>query len=149
LPLYDVRGMSDRLSDSLARRRLAMDLLTAFALFAILLAAIGTYSVIAYWVEQRHRDIGIRMALGADRRRIVELLAREFGPMIVGGIALGVVAANALSRLLSAMLFRVSPNDMLTFAILPLATIVVAIIATVVPARRATGVEPGIALRAD
>jgi predicted permease len=149
LPLYDVRAMSERLSDSLARRRLAMDLLTAFAVLAIVLAAIGTYSLIAHWVEQRRRDIGIRMALGADRRRVIELLLREFGPMIVAGIVLGLFAANAVSHVLSAMLFRVSPNDLLTFALLPIGTLMVATLATVVPARRAVGVEPATALRSD
>ncbi|MFL5612229.1 MAG: ABC transporter permease [Gemmatimonadaceae bacterium] len=149
LPLYDVRAMSDRLFDSLARRRLAMDLLASFALLALTLSAIGTYGVIAYWVEQRRREIGIRMALGADRPRIVLLLVREFGPMVAAGTGVGLVAAAALTRSLTALLFHVHSDDVLTFALLPLTIIGVAIVATLLPARRATRIEPVAALRAD
>jgi predicted permease len=147
LPAYDVSTMDDRLRDSLARRRLATNLLVAFSGIALMLAAIGIYGVIAYWVGERSREIGIRVALGADRRRILSLLAREFSAIVGVGIALGLVGAFPLTRVLSSLLFGVSATDAATFGLLPAALVVVAGLAILAPARRALRVEPVVALR--
>jgi predicted permease len=149
LPAYDVATMEHRLSDSLARRRLSMFLLSTFAAFALILASIGIYGVIAYWVDQRTREIGIRMALGADRRRILELIGREFLVTVGIGLMIGLVAALALTRVMSGLLFGVSATDIATFGVIPIVLAIVAIIATYVPARRATRIEPIVALRAE
>jgi len=149
LPTYDVSTMDTRLHDSLARRRLSMVLLGAFAAFALILAAIGIYGVIAYWVDQRTREIGIRMALGADARRILGLVGREFGVMILSGVAVGLGAAFALTRLMNSLLFGVSATDVATFAAIPIVLAAIALAATFVPARRATRVEPIVAVRAE
>jgi predicted permease len=149
LPAYDVATMDHRLYDSLARRRLSMFLLGTFAAFALILAAIGIYGVIAYWVDQRTREIGIRMALGADRRRILELIAREFLVMIAVGLAVGLGGAFALTRVMSGLLFGVSATDVMTFGLIPLVLGAIAMLATYVPARRAMRVEPIVAVRAE
>jgi predicted permease len=149
LPTYDVSTMDSRLHDSLARRRLSMVLLGAFAVFALVLAAIGIYGVIAYWVDQRTREIGIRMALGADRGRILRLVAREFGVMVGVGLAIGLAGAFALTRVLNSLLFGVTATDVTTFALIPLVLAAIAVAATYLPARRATRVEPIVAVRAE
>ena len=119
------------------------------AMFALILAAIGIYGVIAYWVDQRTREIGIRMALGADARRILGLVGREFGVMILAGVAVGLGGALALTRLMNSLLFGVSATDLATFAVIPVVLAVIALAATFVPARRATRVEPIVAVRAE
>jgi ABC-type antimicrobial peptide transport system permease subunit len=139
--------MDDRLRDSLARRRLATNLLVAFSGIALILAAIGIYGVIAYWVGERSREIGIRVALGADRGRILSLLAREFSSIVGLGIAIGLAGAFALTRVLSSLLFGVSATDAVSFVLLPAALAVVAALAILAPARRALRVEPLVALR--
>ena len=149
LPAYDVATMEHRLHDSLARRRLSMFLLGTFAAFALVLAAIGIYGVIAYWVDQRTREIGIRMALGADRRRILSLIAREFLVMIGVGLAIGLGGAFALTRVMSGLLFGVSATDVTTFGLIPVVLAVIAVAATYLPARRAMRVEPIVAVRAE
>jgi predicted permease len=149
LPTYDVNTMDDRLSDSLARRRLSMFLLALFAAFALVLAAIGIYGVIAYWVDQRTREIGIRMALGADASRILSLVGREFGVMVASGIAVGLAGAFALTRVMNSLLFGVSATDVTTFAVIPFVLATIAIVATYGPARRATRVEPIVAVRSE
>ena len=149
LPAYDLATMEHRLHDSLARRRLSMFLLGTFAAFALTLAAIGIYGVIAYWVDQRTREIGIRMALGADRGRILSLIAREFAVMIAIGLASGLAAAFALTRVMSGLLFGVSSTDLTTFGLIPLLLGAIAGAATYLPARRAMSVEPIVAVRAE
>ena len=141
--------MDHRLHDSLARRRLSMFLLGTFAAFALMLAAIGIYGVIAYWVDQRTREIGIRMALGADRASILRLVAREFLAMVGIGLAIGLGGAFALTRVMSGLLFGVSATDLTTFALIPVVLAVIALAATYMPARRATRVEPIVAVRAS
>ena len=126
-----------------------MFLLALFAVFALVLAAIGIYGVIAYWVDQRTREIGIRMALGADRARILRLIASEFFVMIGIGLALGLVGAFALTRVMSGLLFGVSATDVTTFGVIPLVLGAIAIVATYLPARRAMRVEPIVAVRAE
>jgi predicted permease len=146
LPAYDVSSMDDRLRDSLARRRLATKLLVAFAGIAMLLAMVGIYGVIAYWVGERSREIGIRVALGADRTRVLGLLIKEFSIIVGLGIAIGLATAYALTRVLSSLLFGVSATDALTFGVLPAVLAVVAMLAIVAPARRALRIEPLVAL---
>lgn len=149
LPAYDVATMDQRLHDALARQRLAMTLLVTFAACAVVLAIIGVYGVIAYWVGQRTRDIGIRIALGADASGIAVMIAREFAGIIIAGLVTGVVAAMLLTRVLSSMLFGVSTMDAATFVMVPLALGAVSAVATYFPARRATRVDPLTAIRAD
>jgi predicted permease len=149
LPAYDVRTMDDRLSDSFARRRLSMILLITFAAVSLVLAAIGTYGVIAYWVEQRTREIGIRVALGADASRIVGLVFREFGAVVASGMAGGIVVAAALSRVMRGLVFGVDTIDPVTFAAVTGFLAAVALMATWLPARRALAVEPITAIQTD
>lgn len=147
LPAYDVSTMDDRLRDSLARRRLATNLLVAFAGIAMILAAIGIYGVIAYWVGERSREIGIRVALGADRWRILRLLGREFAMMAGVGVMVGLAGALALTRVLSSLLFGVSATDATTFVMVPTLLVAVAGVAVLMPVRRALGVQPLEAIR--
>ncbi|HKI95170.1 MAG TPA: FtsX-like permease family protein, partial [Gemmatimonadales bacterium] len=147
LPAYDVATMEARLHDALARRRLAMGLLAAFAGFALMLSGIGTYGIIAYWVSRRRREIGIRMALGADRAHVLRLVGRELVAMVGVGLVVGIVGALALSRLMRGMLFGVAPTDVPTFLAIPLIMLAVAVLAAYLPARRAVRVEPSTALR--
>ena len=142
LPVYDVATMEQRLHDALARRRLAMTLLVAFAACAVALAIVGVYGVIAYWVGQRTRDIGIRIALGADTKHIATLIAREFAWVVVAGLAIGATVAVLLTRVLSSMLFGISATDLTTFVAVTLGVAAVSALATFVPARRATRVDP-------
>jgi predicted permease len=149
LPAYDVSTMGDRLHDSLARRRLSMFLLVTFAGVALVLAAIGTYGVISYWVEQRTREIGIRVALGAEPARILGMIFREFGSVIVVAMAVGIAGAMALTRVMRGLVFGVGTVDPLTFVVVSGFLGIVAMAATWVPARRALDVEPINAIRAE
>jgi predicted permease len=149
LPAYDIGTMDRRLSDSLSRRRVSTMLLGAFAIIALALAAIGIYGVIAYWVEHRTREIGIRVALGANRVGILALIARQLGMILIAGIAVGLSAAVALTRLLAGLLFGVTANDLATFSLVPLLLAVVAVFAALVPARRAVRIEPAVAMRVE
>jgi predicted permease len=149
LPAYDVATMEQRLHDSLARRRLAMTLLVTFAACALALAIVGVYGVIAYWVGQRTRDIGIRIALGADGARIARMIAREFAGIVAAGLVTGAIAALLLTRVLSSMLFGVSATDAATFVMVPLALALVSALATYLPARRAMRVDPLSAIRTE
>jgi hypothetical protein len=149
LPAYDVSTMETRLHDSLARRRLSMALLVTFAGCALVLAAIGIYGVIAYWVEQRTREIGIRIALGADRSNILGLVGREMIVMVSIGLLGGLIGAFALTRLMSNMLFGIGATDRLTFGILPAVLASIALVAAYLPARRALNVDPIVAVRAE
>jgi predicted permease len=149
LPVYDVSTMETRLHDSLARRRLSMFLLATFAGCALVLAAIGIFGVIAFWVDQRTREIGIRVALGASSGNIVRLVARETLDMVVVGLVVGLASALLLTRLLEGMLYGVSATDVATFAILPPVLAVIALMAAYLPARRALRVSPVVAMRSD
>jgi ABC-type antimicrobial peptide transport system permease subunit len=126
-----------------------MWMLVTFAAFALILAAVGIYGVIAYWVDQRTREIGIRMALGADRASILGLIGREFLAIVGIGLAVGLVGAFALTRLMASLLFGVSAIDATTFGLLPLVLGAIALIATYVPARRAMRVDPAVAVRTE
>jgi predicted permease len=149
LPTYDVSTMDERLHDSFARRRLSMFLLITFAGVALVLAAIGTYGVIAYWVEQRTREIGIRVALGADHSRILGMIFREFATVIGVGVIAGAAMALAMARVMRGLVFGISTADAVTFLSVTAFLAIVALLATWVPARRALAVEPITAIRAE
>jgi predicted permease len=149
VPVYDVRTMQDRMSDSLARQRFSMMMLGAFALFAMLLAVIGVYGVMSYLVTQGRQEIGVRMALGAQRGRIVGMVMRQGMELTAAGTVLGLLGAAALTRVMATLLFGIGAHDLFTFAIVPLLLIGVALVACFVPAHRATKVDPQVALRVE
>jgi putative ABC transport system permease protein len=120
-----------------------------FAGVALLLAAIGTYGVLSYAVAQRRREIGIRMALGAQGRGVMRLVIGQGLALVLLGVALGTAAALAFSRVLSGLLFRVSATDPATFVVVPALLLVTALVASYLPARRATRVDPLTALRCE
>jgi len=146
-PLYDILTMDERLAGSLEARRFAVTLLGVFAALALLLAAIGLYGVIAYLVTQRRHEIGIRVALGATGVDVLKLVLKQAIQLALIGVAIGLVAAFALTRLLASLLFGVSATDPLTFASICVILITVALTASYVPARRATKIDPMVALR--
>ena len=147
--VYDARTMQDRLYDSLARQRFATTMLGAFAAFALLLAAVGVYGVMSYLVSQSTHDIGVRMALGARPQNILGLVARQGMELAGGGILGGLLGSLALTRVLAGLLFGVSATDLVTFSAVAAILAAVAFIATIIPAGRATGVDPIIALREE
>jgi predicted permease len=148
-PVYEIRTMQDRLFDSLARQRFATAMLGTFAGFALLLAAVGVYGVMSYLVTQSTHDIGVRVALGAQPGNIVGLVVRQ--GMLLGaiGIGAGVIGAAALTRVMASLLFGVSATDVLTFGAVVAILAAVVFAATAIPARRAAGVDPMIALREE
>lgn len=149
LPLADVRPLSELVENARASVAFTAVLLAIAALVAVLLGAVGTYGVIAYLVAQRTGEIGVRMALGADRGDVQRLVLRE-GLLVTGaGAVVGFVAALGLSRYLQSILFQVEARDPLTFAVVPLALLAVATLACLVPARRAASTDPSVALRHD
>jgi putative ABC transport system permease protein len=146
-PVGAVRTMDQQLSNSLTRRRFSVTLLTAFGVVAVALAAIGLYGVLAFVVAQRRREIGVRMALGAQPRDVVADVMAQ-GLRLAGiGVAVGVALALAGSRVMSSMLFGTSPTDALTFAAVATLLVAIAAAASLVPALRASRVDPAIALR--
>ncbi|HUX66079.1 MAG TPA: ABC transporter permease [Terriglobales bacterium] len=148
-PLYDVLSMDQRVALSLAQRRLTLWLMGAFALLALALAAIGIYGVLSYAVAQRRQEIGVRMALGADRGRVLGLVLGQGLKLAAAGAAAGLVAALLLGRLASSFLFGVTITDPLTLAGVPALLLGIAALACYLPARRATRVDPVIALRGE
>ncbi len=148
-PVYDIRTMQDRLYDSLARRRFATAMLGAFAAFALLLAAVGVYGVISYLVGQSTHDIGVRVALGARPAHILGLVVRQGLALAAVGIAAGLIGAAALTRVMAGLLFGVRVTDALTFVSVAAILAAVVCAATLVPARRATAVDPMVALREE
>ena len=141
--------MQDRVYDSLARQRFATAMLGAFALFALILAAVGVYGVISYLVTQSTHDIGVRVALGAQAGQILGLVVRQGLALAAVGIAAGLIGAAVLTRLMSSLLFGVSATDALTFGAVAAILAAVVCAATIIPARRATGVDPMVALREE
>ena len=147
LPVYRVRTMNEVMGESLQRRRLALTLLGGFAAVALLLAAIGIYGITSNGVAQRKTEIGVRMALGANRRQVLGMIVRTGMTTIAIGLAIGVVLSLTLTRLMSSLLFSVHASDPLALAGAALVLIFAALIAILIPARRATMVNPMSALR--
>jgi predicted permease len=145
--VYGTQAMTSVIADSLATKRFAMMLLGIFAALATMLSSVGIYGVISYIAGQRTHEIGIRMALGAGRGNVLLMMLGQAGKMALVGIAIGLVASIALTRLMSSMLFGVSTHDPLTFLGATLLLLLVAMTACIVPARRATRVDPIVALR--
>jgi predicted permease len=145
--IYETQTMNNVISDSLAAKRFAMVLLGVFAFLALLLSSIGIYGVISYVVGQRSHEIGIRMALGAGRANVLRMVLGQAGKMVLIGIGIGLVSAFALTHLMASMLFGVRPSDPFTLVAVSLLLAAVSFLACYVPARRATRVDPVIALR--
>ncbi len=145
--IYGEETMEQVVSRSLATQRFSMILLGAFALLALVLASVGIYGVISYVVGQRTHEIGVRMALGAQRSHVLRLILSQGTGMTLAGVAIGLAGAFALTRLMASQLFMVSATDPLTFAGVSLILVAVALLACYVPARRAANVDPMVALR--
>jgi putative ABC transport system permease protein len=147
LPVYQVRTLAEIVSERTAQRRLAVLLISVFAAIALALAGVGIYGVMSYAVTQRTQEIGIRMALGAEREHIVRMVLRSGTLMALSGVAIGLVAALGLARLMTSLLFQTSAADPPTFSVVPLLLLGVALAACYLPARRAMKVDPIVALR--
>lgn len=147
VPVYDIRTMDERIREWLGPRRLAMLALGAFAVMSLVLAALGVYGVMRYSTQQRTREIGIRVAIGAEPRRVLAMVLRQGAAMTTGGLLIGGVAAFWLSQLMAGMLFGISPRDPLSFAMAVGVLALVGLLASWIPARRATRVDPVTALR--
>ena len=146
-PVYQIQTMEELIRDSVGTRRFALTILILFAVLAIVLAVSGIYGVISYSVTQRTHEIGIRMALGARGGDVLRLVLGQFMRLTVVGVALGLVGAYALTRLMTSLLFGVTATDITTFVVVSLGLSLVALVACLVPARRATKVDPLVALR--
>jgi len=146
-PLANVRTLQSLIDESVAARRFSLTLVGLFALVALALGAVGLYGVMSYTVTQRTREIGIRMALGAQRRDMLRLVVRQGMALALAGVAAGLAAALAATRVMSSLLFGVSATDPQTYALVAAVLVVVALAACLVPARRATKVDPMVALR--
>lgn len=147
LPVTNIETMNEVAAESFAARRFNMSLLSLFAALALVLAAIGIYGVMSYAVTQRTQEIGIRMALGARAIDVLKLVLQNGMMLVVVGVSLGLAGAFGLTRLMVSLLFGVKPNDALTIGLVSLVLIVVALVACIIPARRAAKVDPLIALR--
>ncbi len=149
-PIYDVETMQEIASESMSAQRFPMILLGAFAILALLLASVGIYGVISYSVTQRAHEIGIRMALGAEKQNIFRMILGQGLRLALTGLAIGAVAALALTRLLvtfADLLYGVKSNDPLTFVVVSTLLTAIAVLACYIPARRAMRVAPMVALR--
>ena len=149
LPVRDFTSMEHVMGQSVADQRFAMLLLASFAMLALVLAAIGVFGVMSYVVGQRTREIGVRMALGASEATVVRETVRRAMPSVVFGVTLGVVGALVLTRLMTRLLYDVTPADAGTFIVMTTALVVIACLSAWVPARRASRVDPVTALRAE
>jgi putative ABC transport system permease protein len=147
LPVSGAQTLNETVSVSLAQRRFSMEMVSLFALTALLLAGLGIYGVISYLVSERTHEIGIRLALGADRRNILRMVLRQGLGLAIAGAAVGLVGAVVLSHLMTGLLYGVRPTDPLTFAGVAVLLIIVALFACYIPARRAIRVDPLVALR--
>jgi putative ABC transport system permease protein len=148
-PMADVRTMEAVLGETYARERFSTLLLIGFSLSALLLAAIGIYGVLAYSVSERTREIGVRVAIGADARRIAGMVLSDGARFVLGGLAVGIAGAFAASRLMEALLFGIGPRDLASFTIAPGILLAVALVAAYIPARRAARLDPIQALRME
>jgi len=146
-PIAQVQTLDDKLSESIAPQRFTLLLLGIFALMALSLASAGIYGLMSYAVTQRTHEIGVRMALGARQVDVLKLMVRQGMGLVVIGVALGLAGAFATTRLMSALLFDVTAKDPVTFAVVTAVLTIVAFVACYLPARRATKVDPLVALR--
>jgi putative ABC transport system permease protein len=149
LPVSNVVTMEQVIADTLWQPRFNLQLIGIFAALAMSLAAIGLYGVISYSVAQRAHEVGLRMALGAQRRDVLKLVVGQGMRLALAGVALGLLASAALTRLMEKLLFEVSATDFSTFAVIAVLLIIVALLACYIPARRATKVDPMVALRCE
>jgi putative ABC transport system permease protein len=145
--IYGVQTMDEVVAGSFAARKVSMILLAVFAALALVLSCVGIYGVISYMVGQRTHEIGIRMALGAQRGDVMRLVLGEGVRMALAGVAAGIAAALGLTRLMAEELFGVTAQDPLTFAVVAILLTLVALLACYLPARRAMRVDPVVALR--
>ena len=146
-PITSVQSVDDLMDSSRTQPRFLMLLLAAFSITALALAVVGIYGVLAYSVAQRWQELGIRMALGAERSDILRLVVRQGVMLAMFGVALGLVAALLTTRLMSSVLYKVGSHDLMTFALAPVLFLAVAVLTSYIPARRATTVDPTVALR--
>ncbi len=149
LPVFDVKTMHERIRDATARARFSAILLAVFAGIALALAAIGVYGVMSYLVTQRTREIGIRIALGAASADVLALVVRRGAALALAGIGIGVAAALAATRVLATLLYEVKPGDTATYVEIAATLMAVVLVASYIPARRASAVDPSLALRAE
>src|SRR6185437_15368608 len=148
-PIYDVKTLAERVNDAVAVSRSLMLLFAAFALLALVLGAVGIYGIVSYSVTQRTHEIGIRMALGARAANALSLIMKNGLTLVLAGIAIGVATAFGLTRFLATLLFGIEPTDGVTFLVVSSVFFVIAIVAALLPALRATRVDPVIALRSE
>jgi ABC-type antimicrobial peptide transport system permease subunit len=149
LPVVRLETLEEVVSSSISQPRFYTTLLGGFAAVALVLASVGLFGVLSHAVSQRTREIGIRMALGAERRALIGLIVRQALLLAGIGVALGLGASLLLSRTLTSLLFGLSPTDASTFAAVALVLVAVALVASYAPARRASRVDPVVALRAE
>lgn len=149
VPVYDIKGMEEMVAESGALRRFDMWLIGTFAGLALTLAGVGIYGVIAYGVSQRTREIGIRIALGAQPGDVLRLIVGEGAKLALSGVLAGLFGAFVLSRWMSSLLFGVSPRDLATFSVVPWMVLALTLFGCYIPARRATKVDPVVALRSE
>jgi putative ABC transport system permease protein len=149
VPVSEIRAMSEVIALSTTERRLTMVLLLIFSVVALVLASVGTYGVISYSVTQRTQEIGIRMALGAQRSDLLRMVVGNAMLLAFAGITIGAAGAFMLTRLMTKLLFSVEPQDPATFAVVATVLVFVAAVASYIPGRRATRVDPVVALRAE
>jgi putative ABC transport system permease protein len=148
-PIYNVRTMDDVVANSLGTRRVSMQLFAVFACAALLLAALGIYGVMAYSVTQRTQEIGIRMALGAQKADVLALVIRQGMTLTLIGVAVGLAGAFVFTRVIANLLFGVGATDAVTFATVSILISVVALAACYLPGRRAARLDPMVALRSE
>jgi putative ABC transport system permease protein len=149
VPVRHVATLNERIAQQTAQRRLTMLLLGLFGVLGLLIAAVGVYGVMAYLVSQRTREIGVRMALGATRTLVLKMVVRQAGALAAIGVVLGAVVAWTFTGAVQSFLFGLQPNDVWAFAIAAVTLLAAALIASAIPARRASSVDPTIALRAE
>jgi putative ABC transport system permease protein len=147
VPVHSISSMNQIIVRSTADRRFALELLGVFAAVALLLAAVGIYGVMSYSYSQRTQELGIRIALGAQRMDILRMAVGEGMQLVVLGLCSGLIAAAILTRLFRSMLFNIAPTDPVTFAVISALLAAVALFACLIPARRAMSVDPMVAMR--
>jgi putative ABC transport system permease protein len=149
LPIIGMKTMDELFSQSIGTQRLTVVMLSSFAALALILAAVGLYGVVSYTVTMRTREIGVRMALGAEPSQVLRRVLKQGVWLTVAGLALGLVGALCISRLMASILYEVSPFDGISFATVGLLLGAIGLFACLIPARRATRIDPLVALRAD